>query len=126
MSGLERGTSASRRPYQISTLINQSRVWLVGARDFLNTKCPSPGRYFHGFDVSPAQFPSSPPIGVEFSVQNILDPFPAEHHNRYDLVYVRMLVAALGKNVYQNVVQNLLTILSKHRLLFPLPFFPQV
>ncbi|KAI9375884.1 S-adenosyl-L-methionine-dependent methyltransferase [Aspergillus egyptiacus] len=87
-------------------------IWLIDARNFLEAQCASPERYFYGFDISSAQFPPHAPAGVEFSVQNILSPFPAEHHNRYDLVYVRMLVTAIKKEQYQDAVANLLTILK--------------
>ncbi|PYH28211.1 class I SAM-dependent methyltransferase [Aspergillus neoniger CBS 115656] len=87
-------------------------IWLVEARDFLNTKRFSPDRYFHGFDISSAQFPLSLPAGIGFSVQDILNPFPVEHHNRYDLVYVRMLVTAIRNTEYRDAVKNLLTILK--------------
>ncbi|KAL4926268.1 class I SAM-dependent methyltransferase [Aspergillus undulatus] len=90
-------------------------IWLLEARKLLDTEFPSePGsdRYFHGFDISPAQFIPSPPEGVELSVHDILKPFPPEHHNRYDLVNVRMLVAALTEPDYRTAVRNLTEILK--------------
>ena len=82
----------------------------------LNEKFPGAesNRYFHGFDISDAQFAPSSPDNVEFSVQDVLKPFPSEHRDRYDLVNVRMLVAALPEAEFRKAVENLTTILSAH------------
>ncbi|KAL4802039.1 hypothetical protein BDV18DRAFT_148107 [Aspergillus unguis] len=86
-------------------------IWLRDAQKLLNEKCPDPTRYFQGFDISAAQFP---PLveGIELSVQDIFQPFPAEHHNRYDLVHVRLLVTGIPESTYPAAVANLLTILK--------------
>lgn len=69
-------------------------------------------RYYHGFDISSAQFPTdSGPI--QFSVHDITKPFPAEHLNRYDLVHVRLLVVAINESDYQAAIANVQSILSK-------------
>jgi hypothetical protein len=68
-------------------------------------------RYYHGFDISPGQFPDSGDI--HFSVQDVREPFPPEHRNRYDLVHVRALVGGLKEVEYKDVVANLVTLLSK-------------
>ncbi|KAL4810283.1 hypothetical protein BDV18DRAFT_150554 [Aspergillus unguis] len=100
--------------------IESRRVWLVEAQAYLNEKVSNDSnRFFHGFDISDAQFLTSPPAGIELSVQDILKPFPAEHHNRYDLVNVRMLVAALKEPEYEKAVKNLMTILSKPGVIQP-------
>ncbi|KAL3469841.1 hypothetical protein BJX99DRAFT_264824 [Aspergillus californicus] len=103
-------------------------IWLLEAQRHLSKALPSPRkqRYNHGFDISSAQFPpSSSPSETEtetsskdtmdFSVQNILHPFPIEHHNRYDLVHVRLLITAFATDEFRNAVENLLTILSMSR-----------
>ncbi|KAL4916274.1 hypothetical protein BDW62DRAFT_202785 [Aspergillus aurantiobrunneus] len=88
-------------------------IWLLEAQNHLNAKAtPNPSRSFHGFDISPAQFVPSPPQGIELSVQDILKPFPPEHHGRYDLVNVRMLVTALAETEYRTAVENLVAILK--------------
>ncbi|KAL5335521.1 hypothetical protein BJX70DRAFT_410405 [Aspergillus crustosus] len=86
-------------------------IWLHDAKSLLATSSPNPNRYFHGFDISAAQFPPST-TNFEFSVQDILRPFPPQHHNRYDLVYVRMLVSVLSAADYATAVANLLQILE--------------
>ncbi|KAL4875874.1 hypothetical protein BJY04DRAFT_232113 [Aspergillus karnatakaensis] len=86
-------------------------IWLQEARSVLAKSSPKPDRYFHGFDISAAQFPPST-TNFDFSVQDILKPFPQEHHNCYDLVYIRMLVSVLSKTDYATAVANLLQILK--------------
>ncbi|KAL2810155.1 hypothetical protein BJX63DRAFT_328958 [Aspergillus granulosus] len=92
-------------------------IWLLDAQAQLNAHTPSPTaigtRTYHGFDISAAQFPpSSEKQGISLSVHDILHPFPTEHHNRYDLVHVRMLVAALKAEEYEVAVRNLVPILK--------------
>lgn len=81
---------------------------------------------YHGFDISDAQFPASnnnnntdPGTGIGFSVQDCLKPFPEEHHGQYDLVHVRLLVAAVKEVDYALIVANIKPLLSIH---FPPPF----
>lgn len=113
MSGLGLGELTSATPSN-GLLI---RIWLVESKDLLNEKVSNDSsRYFHGFDISGAQCPPSPLQGFEFSVQDVLKPFPAEHHNRYDLVNARMLVAAITEPEYETVVKNLMTILSECKI----------
>lgn len=59
------------------------------------------------------QFPKDPSDeSIQFSLQNCLEPFPLEHHGRYDLVHVRLLVAALKESEYKTAVANIATLLS--------------
>jgi hypothetical protein len=84
--------------------------------DLLKEEYPSDKpRYFHGFDISDAQFPADRG-SFEYSVQDCLKPFPAEHHNRYDLVHVRLLVSGLKEVDYKKVVANLVPLLSKYEI----------
>jgi hypothetical protein len=69
-------------------------------------------RYYHGFDISPDQFPKDSGR-VQFSVHDITKPFPKEHLNRYDLVHVRLLVAAIDETDYPAAIANVYSILSK-------------
>ncbi|KAL2783329.1 LaeA-like methyltransferase [Aspergillus keveii] len=67
--------------------------------------------YYHGFDISAEQFPIAPSRNTRFTVQDITLPFPEEHWNRYGLVHVRLLVAALDETEYKKAVWNLAAIL---------------
>ncbi|KAL4735037.1 hypothetical protein BDV11DRAFT_196930 [Aspergillus similis] len=86
-------------------------IWLSDVRKLLVDRAGERPRYFHGFDISAAQFPPAVE-GIELTVQDIFKPFPVEHHNRYDLVNVRLLVLAFSESEYEKAVQNLLTILK--------------
>ncbi|KAL4898973.1 hypothetical protein BDW74DRAFT_184162 [Aspergillus multicolor] len=86
-------------------------IWLWDAKKVLEKHAGESERYFHGFDISAAQFPPAPE-GIQLSVHDVFQPFPAEHHNRYDLVNVRLLVTAFPESEYQKAVNNLLTILK--------------
>ncbi|KAL4769159.1 hypothetical protein BDW60DRAFT_195592 [Aspergillus nidulans var. acristatus] len=86
-------------------------IWLWDVRNLLVNRAGEFPRYFHGFDISPAQFPPDAE-GIDFTVQDIFKPFPVEHHNRYDFVNVRLLVTAIAESDYEKAVQNLITILK--------------
>ncbi|OQD87727.1 hypothetical protein PENANT_c005G05526 [Penicillium antarcticum] len=84
-------------------------IWLKDVSKGLNktnTNC-----YYHGFDISADQFPDDTG-NLKFSAQDITLPFPEEHWNRYDLVHVRLLVAAIDEADYKAAISNLSAILS--------------
>ena len=86
-------------------------IWLKDVSKVLektNINC-----YYHGFDVSADQFPKNTG-NLEFSIQDITLPFPQEHWNRYDVVHVRLLVAALEETDYKTAISNLSAILSMY------------
>lgn len=85
------------------------RIWLQDVSKFLDT--PQIERYYHGFDISAEQFPENPGA-IQFSVQDLTIPFPREHWERYDLVHVRLLVAALEEADYKAAIANIYNILS--------------
>lgn len=86
-------------------------IWLKDVSQILektHNQC-----YYHGFDISADQFPEKPG-SIQFSVHDITLPFPKEHWNRYDMVHVRLLVAALEESEYKTAVLNLSAILSMY------------
>ncbi|KAB8227788.1 class I SAM-dependent methyltransferase [Aspergillus alliaceus] len=85
-------------------------IWLKDVSQLLNGTS-SIQRYYHGFDISPQQFPDSPGK-IQFSVHDITMPFPKEHWNRYDLVHVRLLVAGLAESEYKTAITNIYDILK--------------
>lgn len=94
------------------THINVNSIWLKDVARELEASAKVQ-RYYHGFDISPAQFPSDSSGPIRFSVHDITKPFPAEHLSRYDLVHVRLLVAAIDESDYQAAITNVKAILSK-------------
>ncbi|KAL3439801.1 hypothetical protein BJX65DRAFT_291606 [Aspergillus insuetus] len=87
-------------------------IWLWDAKQILDQKVGefSSGSY-HGFDISAAQFPSTPQ-GITLSVQDVFQPFPEEFLNRFDLVHVRLMVTAFPEGKFQEAVQNVLSIVK--------------
>ncbi|KAL4860624.1 hypothetical protein BDV12DRAFT_181305 [Aspergillus spectabilis] len=83
-------------------------IWLKDVAQVL----PNSDVYYHGFDISADQFPPNPPANLQFSEHDITKPFPEEHWNRYDLVHVRLLVAALDEPEYKLAIANLSAILK--------------
>ncbi len=75
---------------------------------------------FVGFDVSDAQFPTTKHQREEeedelpdFVVHDMTSPFPSKYHQAFDLVHIRLVVAALRTKDLQKVVQNVAEILSE-------------
>ncbi|PWY73898.1 hypothetical protein BO94DRAFT_578275 [Aspergillus sclerotioniger CBS 115572] len=66
--------------------------------------------YLHGFDISDDQFPESSEI-LELSVHDVLNEFPPEHINRYDLVHVRFFVTCIREDQYTQVVRNMASLI---------------
>lgn len=44
-------------------------------------------------------------------------PFPKEHLSRYDIVHVRLLIAAIDKSDYRTAIDNISAILSMYPFL---------
>ncbi|KAI0470095.1 S-adenosyl-L-methionine-dependent methyltransferase [Xylariaceae sp. FL0804] len=65
-----------------------------------------------GYDISAALFPSSPPPGITLSVLDIKKPIPKHLHGLYDVVQLRMLVAAMERHEWRPVVQNVCQLLK--------------
>jgi hypothetical protein len=94
-----------------------NRIWLWDAKQILDQKAgESSSRYYHGFDISAAQFPSTSQ-GITLSVQDVFQPFPAGFLDRFDLVHVRLMVTAFPEGKFQEAVENVLTIVSEYSLL---------
>ncbi|KAL1966950.1 hypothetical protein VTN77DRAFT_3694 [Rasamsonia byssochlamydoides] len=100
--------------FSIADVATGTGVWLADVKNQLEEKYPSDTpRYYHGFDISDAQFPAEGDRGsIKYSVHDCLQPFPAEHHGRYDLVHVRLLVAAIREKDYKVIVENLVPLLK--------------
>ncbi|PYI08853.1 LaeA-like methyltransferase [Aspergillus sclerotiicarbonarius CBS 121057] len=93
----------------VADIATGTGIWLEDVSQFLDT--PHIQRYYHGFDISSDQFPDNPG-SIHLSVHDLTDPFPREHWNRYDLVHVRLLVAALEEYEYRAAITNIYNILK--------------
>jgi hypothetical protein len=103
--------SISRLSWLMANTTHPTSIWLKDVARELEASTQVQ-RYYHGFDISPDQFPADSGR-VQFSVHDITKPFPKEHLNRYDLVHVRLLVAAIDETDYQSAITNVYSILSE-------------
>ena len=87
-------------------------VWLEDtAHDLLTSGTPSGNIEFVGFDISPQQFPQSRNKGMDFVTHNIIEPFPQQYREKFDLVHVRLLSYAIKANDLLKAVENVIEIL---------------
>lgn len=56
--------------------------------------------------------PETLPSNVKLGIMDIKQPPPLEEHNRYDVVHVRLLVAAMNPPEWQTAVSNLIRLLK--------------
>ena len=69
---------------------------------------------FVGFDLSSDQFPAGGnDTDAEFVVHNVMEPFPVRYHGKFDLIHIRLLVAALRPQDLQGVILNISELLRK-------------
>lgn len=69
---------------------------------------------FIGFDISSQQFPTEDrPLNVNFHVHDFVDSFPAEWHEYFDLVNVRLVSYAIKGVDLEKVVRNIIQLLRK-------------
>ncbi|PLB41386.1 putative LaeA-like methyltransferase [Aspergillus candidus] len=101
----------------VADIATGTGIWLSTLDKSLPPPPPSSPRYFHGFDISPEQFPRendvSPTRSIRLSVHNICERFPEEHRGRYDLVHLRLLAGALKEADYAVAVKNVCELLKK-------------
>ncbi|KAJ5224393.1 uncharacterized protein N7469_007896 [Penicillium citrinum] len=96
--------------FSVADIATGTGIWLKDTSEMLD-KVDGHRCYYHGFDISAAQFPEDSDT-IAFSLHDITEPFPEEHWNRYDLVHVRLLVAALEESEYSAAVCNIQQILK--------------
>lgn len=70
---------------------------------------------FWGFDISAQQFPREGSPGTTFRVQNVVESFPQQFHEKFDVVHVRLLSYAVKAKDLEKVVDNIVQILRQYR-----------
>ncbi|KAL8671978.1 MAG: hypothetical protein Q9168_003545 [Polycauliona sp. 1 TL-2023] len=72
-----------------------------------------PKATFIGFDKSDRQFPAPEewPAHVSFRVHDIVEPFPSEYHEKFDLINLRLLTGSIQSADLDQVVRNVLELL---------------
>ncbi|KAF2751669.1 hypothetical protein M011DRAFT_463179 [Sporormia fimetaria CBS 119925] len=84
-------------------------IWLV------ETSKSSPSTYtFAGFDATSSGFPPSDhiPSNVHLQLGDFKSPFPEHLHGQYDMLNIRLVVLAMGADVWQHTLRNMLTLLK--------------
>ncbi|KAL4941976.1 hypothetical protein BDV06DRAFT_193277 [Aspergillus oleicola] len=82
-------------------------IWL---RELAKTLPPT--AQLDGFDLSDSMFARvNLPANINFYHQNLLEPFPEEFLDKYDVLNVRVMVVALSSEEWGLAVRNLMTLL---------------
>lgn len=89
-------------------------IWLRDTAKQLSLAPTRSGRarQFHGFDISPAHFPTMLESGHEYHVHDLTKPFPTKFRGTFDLVHIRLLSVALKKKEVSKALKNVLALLS--------------
>ena len=88
-------------------------IWLAEISDLLGrTTSANHERTYHGFDIADQQLDPVHRRKFEYTLHDVKKPFPTEHHGRYDLVHVRLLIYALKESELRGVVHNLIDLLA--------------
>lgn len=95
--------------FHIAEIATGSGAWILGAAKGLPSSCQ-----LDGYDISSASFPSPDdlPSNVHFRALDAKKPFPAELHNRYDVVHVRYITVAMDEDDWETMTRNILEILK--------------
>lgn len=95
----------------IADVATGTGIWLrEAAQEFTTSKEKMD---FTGFDISAQQFPKDDNHCINFVVHNVVEPFPPEYHEQFDLVHVRLLSYALRAQDLEDSVRNIIQLLSK-------------
>lgn len=87
-------------------------MWLRDtASQMLSSERATQSIEFWGFDISAQQFPPEESPGTKFQVHNIVDSFPPQFHEKFDVVHVRLLSYAIKAKDLEKVVDNIVQIL---------------
>ena len=90
-------------------------MWLRDtASQLLSSERATADIEFSGFDISAQQFPRDVSPGMNFHVHNIVESFPPQFHEKFDVVHVRLLSYAIKAKDLENVVRNVVQILRQY------------
>lgn len=108
----------ARQIHAVADVATGTGLWLRQLADELTLSRPVHGEessFFVGFDISQQQFPpaDSLPSQMKFVVHDMVDAFPAQYHERFDLVNVRLVSYAVKASDLDRVVRNITQLLSE-------------
>ncbi|PVH74335.1 hypothetical protein DL98DRAFT_575679 [Cadophora sp. DSE1049] len=99
---------------RVADIATGTGIWLEDLSTILskNPLSGSKPRQYVGFDISRDFFPSSHDSNFSYVQHNVLRSFPDEHLGKYDLVHVRLLIAALKEDEIPIALENVLELLA--------------
>ncbi|KAH8819276.1 S-adenosyl-L-methionine-dependent methyltransferase [Xylogone sp. PMI_703] len=98
---------------EVADIATGTGIWLTDVAKRLN----NPDNVYHGFDLSPIQFPQVPADtantngNFEFIQHNMLNRFPDEYHRKFDLVNIRLVVQGIKAAEVKLVISNVAELL---------------
>ncbi|KAI0141908.1 hypothetical protein GGR57DRAFT_395921 [Xylariaceae sp. FL1272] len=74
----------------------------------------SPDAVLEGYDISSAQFPPKDvlPANITLGERDVKKPFPEDMQGQYDVVHLRMLVAAMDPDDWEGAVNNVIQLIK--------------
>ncbi|KAH7319071.1 hypothetical protein BKA65DRAFT_482595 [Rhexocercosporidium sp. MPI-PUGE-AT-0058] len=102
------------RIVRIADIATGTGIWLQDLSTILS-KTPASSnapRQYVGFDISHDFFPKEHSDDFSYVQHNVLRSFPDEHLGKYDLVHVRLLIAALKEDEIPIALENVLELLA--------------
>ncbi|KAL9580907.1 MAG: hypothetical protein Q9212_004211 [Teloschistes hypoglaucus] len=107
----------ARQIHAVADVATGTGLWLRQLADELSPPRPIHGEKssFVGFDISQQQFPpaDSLPSHMKFVVHDMVDAFPTQYHESFDLVNVRLVSYAVKASELDRVVRNITQLLSE-------------
>ncbi|KAG4437423.1 hypothetical protein IFR05_007105 [Cadophora sp. M221] len=102
------------RILRIADVATGTGVWLQDLSTILSKSLTSANqpRQYIGFDISREFFPKDRPSDFSYVQHNVLRPFPDEHIGKYNLVHVRLLIAALKEDEIPIALENVVELLA--------------
>lgn len=98
--------------YRIADVATGTGIWLDELAAYLGPESGSFPREYHGFDISPDQFPKTHGPEFNFHIHDATKPFPPEYLGTFDLVHARFLVGAFKTPQIKPVITNVLGLLK--------------
>ncbi|EEP78035.1 predicted protein [Uncinocarpus reesii 1704] len=95
----------------VADIATGTGIWLQDLSSLLKNVPGTGPRYYHGFDISPSQFPPDEE-NIKFTVHDTLKPFPKEHWARYDVVHVRLVFLAIKECDIMTALHNMTQLLK--------------
>ena len=100
---------------KIADIGTSTARWLLDLYEFRTERSTTTSDVYVGFDISTVHFPNPKTlpsdVDIRLEIHDILNPFPSEFHNSFDIVHIRFLVLALiGISQIETALANAISI----------------